>query len=64
MLQNNLEANQVKIGDGLSPTPLNPVVDEAYLGTSSMLAPARPRMSRNRSPLVLECHNSRKLLHC
>jgi len=40
MLQNNLEANQVKIGEALSPSPLNPVVDGAYLGTSKMLAPA------------------------
>ncbi len=31
MLQNNLEANQVKIGEALSPSPLNPVVDGAYL---------------------------------
>ena len=34
MLQNNLEANQAKTGGGLSPTPLNPVVDGAYLGTT------------------------------
>ena len=40
MLQDNLEANQAKLKKGLSPTPLNPVVDGAYLGTSRMLAPA------------------------
>ena len=34
MLQNNLEANRAKLEEGLSPTPLNPVVDGAYLGTT------------------------------
>ena len=32
MLQNNLEANQAKLEEGLSPTPLNPMVNGAYLG--------------------------------
>ena len=33
MLQNNLEANQAKLVKGLT-TPLNPVVNGAYLGTT------------------------------
>ena len=33
MLQNNLEANQAKLVEGLT-TPLNPVLDGAYLGTT------------------------------